>query len=138
MKATDTRRRTLARIHAAAKADGVKGDAYKAKLKKRTGKESCADMTDTELANVAAATRPTDKQRGQIWHLCREIGLDGGTEGDAFKTLVGRVFKTEDPARALRYLTRTHARNLITALVNWKRSLAKRGKLPTARGAETR
>jgi phage gp16-like protein len=140
MTGANTRKRTLARIHAAAKADGIEGADYKAKLKKRTGKESCADMDATELADVAAATRPTDKQRGLIWWLCKEIGLEGGTEGAAFKTWVRRVLKTDDPDRALRYLTRTQAKRLITGLLSWRANEAKKAKqgtLPPALGPET-
>lgn len=129
-----TRNRTLARIHAAAKADGMTDDDYQANLKKRTGKASCANMTDDELVNVVSATRPTARQRGQIWHLCREIGLEGETDGEAFMTLMRRVLKTQDPEGAWQYLTRTQARRLIAALVGWKRSLIKRGIMPPTEG----
>lgn len=134
MSARTTRAHILARIHAAAKADGMTDDDYQARLKKLTGKESCAELNADELVNVVSATRPTARQRGQIWHLCREIFLEGETEGEAFKTLVKRVLKTQDPEGAWQYLTRTQARRLIAALVGWRRSLIKRGILPPTEG----
>lgn len=134
MTKSTTRNRTLARIHAAAKADGMTDDDYQSRLKKLTGKESCAELNADELVNVVSATRPTARQRGQIWHLRRELGLADKTDGEAFMTLMRRVLKTQDPEGAWQYLTRTQARRLIAALVGWKRSLIKRGIMPPTEG----
>ena len=111
---TTPRNRNLARIHTATKAVGLEGDKYKEWLKKRTGKESCKDLTDEQLSDLVEWLRPTDAQWWKVKALIREIGLTGFAD-EGYKTFVRRVTKEDNPA----LLSRLQVHNLIAGLVRW-------------------
>ena len=122
---TTPRNRHLARIHTATKAVGLDGDKYKTWLKKRTGKESCKDLTDAQLADLVEWLRPTDAQWWKVKALIREIGLSG-FEDEGYKTFVRRVTKEDDP----RLLSRLQVHNLIAGLVSWANHRRQAGPVP--------
>jgi phage gp16-like protein len=123
---SNTRAARIARVHAAAKAVGLEGDDYKAWLKRRTGHESCRDLTDAQLDELADWLKATQPQWRLVSDLVRQIGWSG-FQDPAFLTFVKRVTKEDNP----RFLTRMQLRNLIAALLNWVKSLRKRGLLPS-------
>lgn len=57
------RRKLLGGVHAAAKAAGLEGDAYRDMLRTQTGKDSAAACTDAELARVRDHLNATHEAR---------------------------------------------------------------------------
>lgn len=123
--ASTPRNRNLARIHTATKAVGLEDDKYKAWLKKRTGKESCKDLTDAQLADLVEWLRPTDAQWWKVKALIHEIGLSGFAD-EGYKTFVRRVTKEDNPA----LLSRLQVHNLIAGLVGWANHRRQAGPVP--------
>lgn len=109
-----TRRRHLSHIHAATKAAGLDGNRYRAFLKRRTGRESCDDLTDAELAALCDWLKGTDAQLRKVYALAREIGFTGFAD-PGFLTITERITKEIEP----RLLSRLQLSNLIAGLQNW-------------------
>jgi hypothetical protein len=122
---TDTRNRNLARVHIATDAVGLKGEKYQAWLKRRTGKESCADLTDAQLSKLVDWLKPTRAQWQMVGSLAREIGLSG-FEDEGFRTFVLRVTKEADP----HLLTRLQMPGLIAGLKGWAKHRRQAGPPP--------
>lgn len=112
-----TRHRHLAHIHAATKAAGLEGDDYRAWLKKRTGRESCDDLTDAELAALCDWLKGTPAQFRKVYALAREIGFTG-FDDPGFRTFTERITKETEP----RLLSRLQLIYLIAGLQNWLKS----------------
>jgi hypothetical protein len=106
----------------AAKAVGLEGAKYKAWVKRRTRKPSCAELTDAQLQALVDWLKPTRAQWRKVGDLIREIGMSG-FEDDGFKTFVQRVTKETDP----RLLSRMQVRQLIAGLVGWTNHRRKTG-----------
>jgi len=96
-----TKRKHLAHVHGVARDLDLEpgGDAYRAWLKRRTGCESCKDLTDEQLAALSDALKATHAQWKKAKILILELGYSG-FEDQRFCTIVKRVTK-EDDARLL-------------------------------------
>ncbi len=125
-------------IHMGAARLGLGEDSeYRAFLEKHTGKRSCKDCTDQELANLATMLRTTyavldnprlkpvrggqgegDRPSTAQWNiadkLCRRLGMSGCNDA-RFAAFVKRNAKLDHP----RFLTMNHMRLLIAALNLW-------------------
>ena len=122
---TATRNRHLAHVHATAKALELEGEKYKAWLKRRTGKASCADLSDTELSALVDSLKASLAQWQTVSQLTRELGYSG-FEDERFRTIVQRVTKTDDA----RLLSRPQLGKLTAVLVKAVESRRKRALTP--------
>lgn len=112
---------------------GWDDDTYRAWLEKQTGKRSCTECSEGELAHLAGdlrangfqpkpfpraggkgANRPTDRQLQTVDQLAKEKGL-AGLEDPGLVTLCRRVAKVDNP----RFLDRKGVSSLIIALERW-------------------
>ena len=127
-----------AMIHMGAARLGLGEDAdYRAWLENQTGKRSCKDCTDQELANVVDAlrhtfkaldnprlkrvrggqgegNRPSTAQWNMADKLCRRLGMSGCNDA-RFAAFVKRNAKLDHP----RFLTTNSMQPLIAALNKW-------------------
>lgn len=120
---------------------GAGSEEYQAFLEKHTGKRSCKDCTDQELARVAdvlrntykvmdnprlkrvrggqgEGNRPSTAQWNTADKLCRRLGMSGCNDA-RFAAFVKRNAKLDHP----RFLTTNSMRLLIAALNCWLRNL---------------
>lgn len=128
---TSRRRNLLAQIHLGAKRLGLSEDQYRGWLEQSTGKRSCRDLNDKQLAHLAAALRkhgaadggqrggtsidrPTDKQWDKLAAMSRRMGWNG-LEDSRLATFVKRVVKVEAP----RFLTRQQMSHVLVGLERW-------------------
>jgi hypothetical protein len=116
------RRRHLARFHAVVDEAGLDEKKRRAFLKKITGKTSCSELSDEELAKVVVEIKPTRKQWSALSRLCRAMGYYG-FEDPRFPAIAKHIAKAEDPG----HLSRWTAAKLILGLtrcVKYKRRKA--------------
>lgn len=130
-----TRKSLIAMIHIGKTRLGMDEETYRAWLEKRTGKRSCTSMTFDELTKLTdelrrqgaltpatskviggrGENRPTEAQWNFARHYARQLGLDGGIEGQGFATFVKRIAKVESP----RFLTKATMQKVLTGLEKW-------------------
>lgn len=127
-----------AMVHMGAKRMGMDEQTRRAWMEKHTGKRSCTDCTDAEMARLcdllrAAGAlddgrplgkadtggkgfdRPTRAQWIKLKVLCEQRGWHGGIDDPAFAAFVRRIAKVDNP----RFLTRTGVRAVIIGLEKW-------------------
>lgn len=137
-----SRKSLIAMIHIGKARLGMDEETYRAWLEKRTGKRSCASVPFDDMSRLVAelralgalsappskvvggrgANRPTEAQWNMARYLAREIGLDGGIEGQAFASFCKRITKVENP----RFLTKDAMQKLLTGLEKWHEQRAKK------------
>lgn len=126
------RNKLIAKIKIGVKALGLDDDTYRDFLALHGGgKQSCAQMSETQLKAVADALnakgaypeqskggngddRPTDAQRRKLAALSRDRGWDG-LKDDRLASFVRRTAGVDD----LRFLTRAAMSDVITGLERW-------------------
>jgi len=136
-----TREQYYALIHLGAGRLGYKDDReYRTWLESLTGKRSCKDCNEAELASLVTTLRacnaledrrlkslkggtgqgerPSDRQWSLANELCRQVGMTGCGD-QRFAAFAKRNAKIDHP----RFLTRESMRLLIAALVAWKNNL---------------
>lgn len=136
-----TRKSLIAMVHIGKARLGMDEETYRAWLEKRTGKRSCSSLAFDDLARLVAelraqsalsaptskviggrgANRPTEAQWNLARYLSRQIGLEGGIEGQAFASFVKRISKVENP----RFLTKEAMQKVLTGLEKWHEQRAK-------------
>ncbi|HRE19402.1 MAG TPA: DUF1018 domain-containing protein [Rhodocyclaceae bacterium] len=136
-----TRQQYYAMIHLGAARLGYTDDLeYRTWLENLTGKRSCKDCSEAELASLVTTLRackalenphvkcvkgglgqgerPSDRQWSLANELCRQVGMTGC--GDArFAAFAKRHAKVDHP----RFLTRESMRLLIAGLISWKKNM---------------
>lgn len=130
-----TRKSLIAMVHIGKTRMGMDEETYRAWLNQRTGKQSCSEMSFEELSRLVAelrtqgaltesrskviggrgGNRPTEAQWNFARHYARQLGLDGGIEGQGFATFVKRIAKVENP----RFLTKATMQKVLTGLEKW-------------------
>lgn len=130
-----TRKSLIAMIHIGKARLGMDEGTYRAWLEKRTGKQSCSDMSFEELSGLVGElraqraltvsrskviggrgeNRPSEAQWNFARHCARQLGLDGGIEGQGFATFVKRIAKVENP----RFLTKETMASVLVGLEKW-------------------
>ncbi|KFB76075.1 MAG: DUF1018 domain-containing protein [Candidatus Accumulibacter cognatus] len=136
-----TREQYYALIHLGAARLGHKEDAdYRAWLESLTGKRSCKECSEAELASlvttlracnalenprlkgvkggIGQGDRPTEPQWRLANELCRQLDMTGCDDA-RFAAFAKRNAKVDHP----RFLTKESMRLLIAALIAWKNNL---------------
>lgn len=142
--ATPERRALIGLAHKAAVLAGLSDDERKTVQQAVVGKESCADMTDTELRRLlwhykgkgvqigvpgpkprggGGWERPTPNQWAEIERLALSFGWADGLDDGRLASFIGRTAGVD----AVRFLSRDGATRVISGLKRWQKSLAKRG-----------
>ena len=137
------RRALIGLAHKAAALAGLGDDERRAVQQAVVGKESCADMTDTELRRLlwhykakgveigvpgprprggGGWGRPTPQQWAEIERLAGVFGWVDGLDDSRLASFVGRTAGVD----AVRFLSRDGATRVISGLKRWQKSLAKR------------
>lgn len=120
------RRRHLARFYAVMHEAGLDEKKRRAFLKKVTGRTSCSELGDEELATVVVALKPTQRQWSALSRLCRSIGYSG-FDDPGFHAIAKRIAKVKDPG----HLTRWTAARLILGLSRWVANKHRNAALPS-------
>lgn len=139
-KVQDRRRKLMAQAHMAAARLGMDEETRRAAQVAVTGKASCAEMTEAELARlvqhfnrlgsgvVAAAPRsaradgPTGWQLATLERLAFDMGWRDGLEDARLIAFVKRTARVERPE----WMTRAQASACISGLMRWKRQRARK------------
>lgn len=126
---TPARRALNAAVHAAAKAKGLDGDAYRDMLEVQTGKRSAKDCTDAQLRQVLdhlnggtrnpapanAAQSPHAKLARALWISLHNLGEVDDPRESALRQFVERQHGVAD----LRFVRADRATPIIEALKDW-------------------
>lgn len=140
---TPERRALIGLAHKAALLAGLTDDERRTVQQTVVGKESCADMTDTELRRLlwhykgkgvqigvpgpkgkggTGWARPTASQWAEIERLALAFGWADGLDDRRLTGFVGRTAGVDDP----RFLSRDGATRVISGLKRWQKSLSRR------------
>lgn len=124
------RRKLLGGVHAAAKAAGLEGDAYRDMLRAQTGKDSATACTDAELARVRAhlntlaggvtrtrraADAPLAGKIRALWWSLHHLGV----VRDPSDSALGAYLKRTAGVDALQWLDVPKATAVVEALKDW-------------------
>ena len=141
--ATPERRALIGLAHKAAVLAGLSDDERRDVQQSVVGKASCAEMTDTELRRLlwhykgngvkigvpgpkprggGGWERPTASQWTEIERLAGVFGWVDGLDDNRLASFVGRTAGVD----AVRFLSRDGATRVISGLLRWQKSLAKR------------